>query len=162
MLGGKRASGTAEITGLPNVNDVWVAVEPTGKQCLWSRQNKFKVICCKDAFSVKSTCKFSFCPQCAIDVQDKLGQGQGGETGERANSRSSKRTKPVKGAAGAVAPTGNTKKKGGEVVCGKHTLKDLLTLDHEQTSKTYLKCNRENVTGAENIAVHCVKCGIRF
>ena len=162
MSGGKRPSGTAGSHCLPGVNDVWVAVEPTGKQCLWSRRQKFKVICCKDAFSVKSTCKFSFCERCAIEVRDQLGGGQGGVTGERANSRSSKRTKAVKGWAGAVAPTGNTKNKGGEVVCGKHTLKDLLTLDHEQTSKTYLKCNRENTTGAENIAVHCVKCGIRF
>ena len=162
MSGGKRPSGTAGSHCLPGVNDVWVAEEPTGKQCIWSRKNKFKVICCKDAFSVKSTCKFSFCPQCAIDVQELLGQEQGGETGERTNSRSRKRTKAVVGAPGAVAPTGNTKKKGGGGVCGKHTLKDLLTLDHEETSKSYLKCNREHVVGAHKIAVHCVKCGIRF
>ena len=126
-------------------------------------QNKFRVICCKDAFSVKSTCKFAFCPKCAMDVQEKLGQGHGGETGERASSRSSKRTKSLAGGVtGAVSGAGKNNKKGGGGLCGKHTLKDLLTVDHEQTSKSYLKSKREHIQGAQNVAMHCMKCGIKF
>ena len=155
-------SGTEDITSVLNVNDRWVAVEPTGSECLWTGLNKFRVICCKNAFSVRSQCKFAFCPSCVIDVRERLSQGHGGETGERTNSRSSKRNKAMGGVAGAVSGTGKNKKKGGGGECGKHTLKDLLTMDHEQTNKTYLKKKRETVSGAQNIAVHCVKCGIKF
>ena len=155
-------SGTEDIRSKNNTNDRFVAVEPTGRECLWTGLNKFRVICCKDAFSVKTTCKFAFCPPCVIEVRERLSQGHGGETGERTNSRSSKRKKAMEGVAGAVSTTGKNKTKGGGGVCGKHTLKDLLTMDHEQTNKSYLKKNREKVLGAENIAVHCVSCGIKI
>ena len=90
-----------------------------------------------------------------MDVQEKLGQGHGGETGERASSRSCKQTKSLAGGvAGAVAVAGENNKKGGGGVCGKHTLKDLLTVDHEQTSKSYQRSKREHIQGAQNIAVN--------
>ena len=66
------------------------------------------------------------------------------------------------GVAGVVSGKRKNRKKGGGGECGKHTLKDLLTMDHEQTNKAYLKKKREDVSGAQNIAVHCVKCGIKF
>ena len=152
-LGGKCGSGT--------VNDVWVAVEPSGRQCHWKGENKFRVICCTKAFSPNSSCKFAFCPQCAMDFREKLNSEGGNTTGGRA--RSSKRTKAVSPVAGADCPTGNNHKEGGGGGgCGKHTLKELLTLSHEQSNKTYLKCKRDHVTGVENIVEHCVGCGIRF
>ena len=69
---------------------------------------------------------------------------------------------PLQCVAGADFPTGNCQKEGGGGVCGQHTLEDLLTLDHEQSSNTWLKRKREHESEAENIAEHCVKCGIRF
>ena len=60
------------------------------------------------------------------------------------------------------SPTGNCQKEGGGCVCGQHTLEDLLTLDHEESSNNWLKRKRMHESGAENIAEHCVMCGIRF
>ena len=127
-------TGTGKITSLLNMNDVWVAVEPTGKECLWMGQNKFRVICCKDAFNVKSTCKFAFCPKCAMDVQEKLGQGHGGETGEQASLRSCKRLVQCQ-------EQGKIIRKEARSMWKAH-FEDLLTVDHELTSKSYLKSKR--------------------
>ena len=157
-LGGKRGSGTALIP-----SDVWVAVEPTGKMCQWKGENKFRVICCKEAFSTNSSCKFAFCPYCAIAVREELHHKLLGHTKrETASSRANKRTKAVVGVVGSDCPTGNNHQKGGGGVCGKHTLKDLLTINYEESSNSYLKCKREQEPRAENIALHCVKCGIKF
>ena len=136
-------------------------MKPTEKQCEWKGENKFRVICCQEAFSTKSTCKFAFCPHCAMDFREKSNEGKG-QSRTKAGRRSSTRTKAVRGVAGADFPTGNCQKEGGGGVCGQHTLEDLLTLDHEQSSNTWLKRKREHETGSENIAEHCVKCGIRF
>ena len=158
VLGGKRGSGTALIPA-----DVWVTVEPAGKRCQWKGENKFRVICCKEAFSTNSSCQFAFCPHCAISVREELQQKLlGHTTGERASSWGTKRAKALVGVVGSDCPTGNNHKKGGGGVCGKHTLKDLLTMDYEESNSSYLKCKRDREPCAENIVLHCVKCGINF
>ena len=96
-----------------------------------------------------------------MDFREKSNEGKG-QSRTKAGRRSSTRTKAVRGVAGADFPTGNCQKEGGGGVCGQHTLEDLLTLDHEESSTTYLKRKRGHELGSENIAEHCVKCGIGF
>ena len=136
-------------------------MKPTGEQCEWKGENKFRVICCQDAFSTKSTCKFAFCPHCAMESREKSKEGKV-QSRTKAGRRSSTRTKAVSSVAGADSPTGNCQQGGGGGVCGQHTLEDLLTLDHEESSNNWLKRKRMHESGAENIAEHCVMCGFRF
>ena len=96
-----------------------------------------------------------------MESREKSKEGKG-QSRTKAGRRSSTRTKAVSSVAGADSPTGNCQKEGGGCVCGQHTLKDLLTLDHEESRNSYLKCKREHESGAENIAEHCVMCGFRF
>ena len=138
-------------------NEVWVPVEPTGEKVSWRGANQFGVACCKDAFSPKSHCKFAFCPPCAIEVRGKLFASNNNAGGGRSKRSRASTAKDVT----ILHKAGNHKEKsGGE--CGKHKLKDMMTVDYVQTDSKYLKSKNEGVVGAENIAVHCVFCGIKF
>ena len=96
-----------------------------------------------------------------MESREKSKEGKG-QSRTKAGRRSSTRTKAVSSVAGADSPTGNCQQGGGGGVCGQHTLEDLLTLDHEESSNNWLKRKREHESGSENIAEHCVKCGIGF
>lgn len=154
-------SSTQEVSTFGNINDVWVAVEPTEMDCEWGGKNKFRIICCKDAFSINSACKFACCPQCAMDIQDK-GEVNRSKKKQKKNSRASTRRKSGGNVSDVVTKTHGNDIKDGEGECGKHTLMDLLTMGYEETSKGYLKSKREKIKGAHNIAEHCVKCGVKF
>ena len=137
--------------------DVWVPVEPTEEQIRWRGSNKFGVVCCKDAFSIHSHCKFAFCPLCVIEVREKIfaTNNNGSVRGARRSRASTAKHVAI------VHTTGNNKEKDGGV-CGNHILKDMLTVDYVEQNAGYLKSKNENRVGAENIAVHCVYCGIKF
>ena len=137
--------------------EVWVPVEPTEKQFIWKGSNPFGVVCCKDAFSIHSHCKFAFCPLCVIEVREKIfATNQNGRVRGARRSRASK-AKHV----AIVHTTGNNKEKHGGV-CGHNVLKGMLTVDYVEQNSGYLKCKNENKVGAENIAVHYVYCGIKL
>ena len=102
----KLNSSRQETTSLINVNEVWVAVPPTGTNCVWNGKNKFRVICCKEAFSIKSTCKFAFCPQCAVKVREDVEKECDEEPGENKRARSSRRPKKSQCDTGAISQSG--------------------------------------------------------
>ena len=85
------------------------------------------------------------------------------EPGENKRARSSRRPKKNQLCdTGAISQAGERTKSNAGGVCGMHTLKDLLTVDYEETDKNYLRNKRGQTKGLENIAAHCVKCGIEF
>ena len=133
---------------------VWVAVEPREELISWRGTNVFSVVCCKDAFSVESDCKFAFCPKCQIDVREVLLP-----EGQPRNRRSLKSRKTTN----VIQETGEGSDKeipGG--ICGKHGLKDFLTLDYVETDSGYLKRKNAHKVGSDRIVTHCVYCGIKF
>ena len=137
--------------------EVWVPEEPTGEQVSWRGANKFGVVCCKDAFSMNSHCKIAFCPLCDIKVREKIFASNNNGSSMRAKIS---RASPAKYVT-VVHTTGNDKEKCGGV-CGKHVLKYMLTVDYVEQNSGYLKCKNEGRVGAENIAVYCVFCEIKF
>ena len=53
--------------------------------------------------------------------------------------------------AGAYCPTGNNHKKCCGGVCGKYIMKDMLTINFEESSNIRLKCKREQKHRAETL-----------
>lgn len=139
-----------------NCDTVWVTTEPKDNNCPWpSGRGGIAITCCKDAFSTNSNCKFAFCLPCTTKLRNGLEDISG------SSSRKSNRRKTNQNIS-TIQSTGNTakKKNGGE--CGSHTLRDMLDLNNIQSDKAYLKRNNESRQGAENIATHCVFCGLKF
>ena len=164
VKGRKSSVGGKSLINNSKTNEVWVATEPTGDEVQWKGGNKFHVECCIDAFSKESDCKFAFCPVCSVTVRDVIVGEDGGSsiTKDKANKRP-RREKKSDTDNSAVQTTGgltNKKKGGGE--CGKHTLRDILNVDHTIDDSAYLKRRNATRVGAERIATHCVYCGIKF
>ena len=133
---------------------LWVAVEPKEEQIRWRGANAFSILCYKDAFSVESDCKFAFCPKCQINVREVLlPEGQ---------ARSRRCTKNRKTASVIQKTAGGSDKEIPGGICGKHRLKDFLTLDHVKTDSGYLKIKNTHKVGSDRIVTHCGHCGIKF
>jgi hypothetical protein len=120
-------------------------------------KNGFNVLCCSKAFAVDSGCKFAFCPPCLIKKSEVLNPGGSGR-GKRAKRGSSCN---ANGAVKDAATKKNGNKKGGGCD-GLHTMMDVLTLEHTNTSKSWLAERNVNAEGYDNIVVNCIFCGNKF
>ena len=65
------------------------------------------------------------------------------------------------GAVKDAATKKNGNKKGGGCD-GLHTMMDVLTLEHTNTSKSWLAERNVNAEGYDNIVVNCIFCGNKF
>ena len=129
---------------------LFVAVTPTGIPVHWGRGVLFGIPSCRNAFSCHSPCNFAFCPACKTDQTNIL---VGTNSGSKRNRRND-------GKRSAAAVTGGDK--GGDGDCPRHTIRDVLALDHTMQVKAHLSEKRKKDEGWENIATDCVFCGKRF
>lgn len=118
-------------------------------------RGNFCVNACPMAFDPSSKCKLVVCPTCTQGAEDN--EGEDGQANKR--GRSSRRATGGAKAASVAKSTG-TKKKG---ECPIHIVADLQDLP-PVSDEQYLKRKRKNATERtnENIATHCLLCGIEL
>ena len=117
---------------------------PTNKHMNWVALKTFKIMCCVNAFSAKSTCTLAYCPGCFEKREDAWREGD-------KNKRRRGMTKdPVKQTGALTSGT-----------CGNHKIGDLRELT-VQEDKRYLTSARKDKVGVEFVAKTCWDCGVWF
>ena len=129
-------------------NKILVAAPPSGKKMSWIL---FVCNACPMAFDPVSKCKLAICPSCTEDVADEAGNNHQEKRGRTRRGGTKDKT---------AAKTTVTANKG---ICPNHIWADLKGLPQE-TNKQYLRQNRKKKEERtnENIATHCLLCGIEL
>ena len=117
---------------------------PTTNHMNWVALKTFKIMCCVNEFSAKSTCTMAYFPACFEKREDVW------QEGDKKKRRRGRTKEPVQQTGGLTSGTG-----------GNHKIGDLRELT-VQEDKRYLASARKDTTGVEFVAKTCWDCGVWF
>ena len=117
---------------------------PTTKHMNWVALKTFKIMCCVNAFSAKSSCTLAYCPGCFEKREDVWREG------DKKKRRGGRKKDPVQQTGGLASGT-----------CGNHKIVELRELT-VQDDKRYLASARKDTAGVEFVAKTCWDCGVWF
>ena len=127
----------------PVLGDVKMCA-PTYKHMDWVSRKTFLIMCCVNAFSVKSNCTLAYCPGCFEKREDVWREG------DKKKRRGGRKKDPVLQTGGLTSGK-----------CRNHKIGDLRELT-VQDDKRYLASVRKDTAGVEFVAKTCWDCGVWF
>ena len=117
---------------------------PTHKHMDWVSRRTFSIMCCVNAFSVKSNCTLAYCPGC-FEKREDVWRDE-----DKKKRRGGRKKNQVTQTTGLASGT-----------CGNHKIGDLRELT-VQDDKRYLASARKDTAGVEFVAKTCWDCGVWF
>ena len=117
---------------------------PTHKHMDWVSRRTFSIMCCVNAFSVKSECTLAYCPDC-FEKREDVWRDE-----DKKKRRGGRKKEQVTQTTGLASEP-----------CGNHKIWDLRELTILEDKK-YLASARKDTAGVEFVAKTCWDCGVWF